>query len=199
INAISDIERTGEECRSKWSYLQSDVKNKVARLKKAGRATGGGVVALPDLTPIEEKVLSIIPTAATEGIAGGIESRIGHDAPASPEAASPARSQSSQSSLSSQSSQSQPASPPPTPMTPVPPQSLLQEELTQGGWVKSGKKRSHKEVVSSNEQVSIERQRLWVKEKRLEIKRQRLRVEEERLDVEKQRLELENEKLEMKR
>ncbi|XP_014676609.1 PREDICTED: uncharacterized protein LOC106816498 [Priapulus caudatus] len=59
--------------RLKWSHLQSEVKKKAAKKRKDERKTGGGPCEVPDLTPIEEKIMAIIPTVAIEGIPGGID------------------------------------------------------------------------------------------------------------------------------
>ncbi|XP_014665060.1 PREDICTED: myb/SANT-like DNA-binding domain-containing protein 4 [Priapulus caudatus] len=66
VNAVSEVERTGEECRKKWQYTQSDVKQKAARRKRDGAATGGGTLNVPDLSPIEEKIASLLPSASTQ-------------------------------------------------------------------------------------------------------------------------------------
>ncbi|XP_052228540.1 uncharacterized protein LOC127842825 isoform X1 [Dreissena polymorpha] len=66
INAVGPG-RSLHEAKRKWVDLKSSTKAKEKKIKKEVGKTGGGPA--PDkLTPLEEKVLTVIPKASIEGV-----------------------------------------------------------------------------------------------------------------------------------
>ncbi|XP_046558951.1 nuclear apoptosis-inducing factor 1-like [Haliotis rubra] len=72
INAVCATNRRAMEVRKKWNDYKCYVKKKSISLKKEQKLTGGGN-APANLTAIEEKVLSMIPTCQIDGVEGGME------------------------------------------------------------------------------------------------------------------------------
>lgn len=183
MNAISGVEQTGKECRSKWQYLQSEVKSKEEKQKQMGTGTKTEKISMPHLMP-EEKNLGRISSSATEEIiATDKESCVVQDNPERFQLPS-AESQLLSSRL---------------PHTLTPSTTATQSQmLMEWQKCKSCKKMKHHEILQSEEFDTIESQRLFLEEERLQTEQQRLAVEEERLQVEKQRLALEKEAADMK-
>ncbi|VDI77133.1 Hypothetical predicted protein, partial [Mytilus galloprovincialis] len=72
VNSISSVVRTITEVKHKWQDLQLKSKKKESERNRLQNLTGGGP-APPALTPLELKVISIIPKVACYGIPGGID------------------------------------------------------------------------------------------------------------------------------
>lgn len=62
---MSEVQRSARECRSKWIYLQSDVRRKAARIKWDKEQGGVRQDTPGEFTEIEEKVLELIQNSAS--------------------------------------------------------------------------------------------------------------------------------------
>ena len=74
VNAVSQVKRSKEEIKRKWTCIKSETKKKNSQHKRSLNKTGGGPVDLsndPDET--ERVVLGILGPTAINGISGGIE------------------------------------------------------------------------------------------------------------------------------
>ncbi|XP_067668034.1 myb/SANT-like DNA-binding domain-containing protein 4 [Haliotis asinina] len=73
INANANTKRDGDEVRKKWTDFRSSVKKKEMTRRREMKKTGGGPCP-QQLSEVEERVASLIPTCQLEGIEGGMES-----------------------------------------------------------------------------------------------------------------------------
>ncbi|VDI77739.1 Hypothetical predicted protein [Mytilus galloprovincialis] len=69
VNAVSQVKRSKEEIKRKWTYIKSETKKKNSQHKRSLNKTGGGPVDLST----ERVVLGILGPTAINGISGGIE------------------------------------------------------------------------------------------------------------------------------
>lgn len=72
INAVAEAQRTLADIRMKWAKMLSKTKQKAATRAAAVKRTGGGEPP-PELSILEEKVLSCIAQESVEGIPGGFD------------------------------------------------------------------------------------------------------------------------------
>lgn len=68
VNASGAVSVTPDKCKTRWEAIKCTVKKQVAGAKAERQATGGGVAAIPELTPLEEKVAATLKDAAIHGI-----------------------------------------------------------------------------------------------------------------------------------
>lgn len=76
VNAVncSNVMRSGEDVKKKWTCMSSESKKKLALNKREQRKTGGG--SLPSnvsITPMDERIEGIIGPTAITGVEGGID------------------------------------------------------------------------------------------------------------------------------
>ncbi|KAL2092732.1 hypothetical protein ACEWY4_012530 [Coilia grayii] len=82
VNSVGlGYRRDGANLRNKWRDYSSVVKCKAAALRREQQKTGAGRSTVPDLTPLEERVLGILGQEAVEGVPGGIDVRHAQGAP----------------------------------------------------------------------------------------------------------------------
>jgi len=73
VNASNtDHSRSVEEIRKKWSTYMSNTKQKVAKIRREARKTGGGPPP-EDISSLEDLVVEIIGDTPIDGIEGGID------------------------------------------------------------------------------------------------------------------------------
>ncbi|XP_045784523.1 uncharacterized protein LOC123880439 isoform X1 [Maniola jurtina] len=71
LNAVGEgVSKSAEQWRRYWIELKAKIKNKAADSRRMARGTGGGPNRLLPLTPIEERILSIIGKVAVQGLEG---------------------------------------------------------------------------------------------------------------------------------
>ncbi|XP_062605946.1 myb/SANT-like DNA-binding domain-containing protein 4 [Saccostrea cucullata] len=69
--------RSAEELKKKWSAICSEGKKKFAKIKREQRKTGGGLLPADcSITPLEEKIQSILGETSTFGVEGGIDTLV---------------------------------------------------------------------------------------------------------------------------
>ncbi|KAL2079809.1 hypothetical protein ACEWY4_025553 [Coilia grayii] len=74
VNSVGlGYRRDGANLRNKWRDYSSVVKCKAAALRREQQKTGAGRTTVPDLTPLEERVLGVLGQEAVEGVPGGID------------------------------------------------------------------------------------------------------------------------------
>ncbi|XP_061192329.1 myb/SANT-like DNA-binding domain-containing protein 4 [Saccostrea echinata] len=80
VNAVNTSHlRTADELKKKWSVLCSETKEKISKLKREEVRTGGGQLPADcSVTPVEDKIQSIIGETAISGIDGGIDTLEGN-------------------------------------------------------------------------------------------------------------------------
>ncbi|XP_034564486.1 nuclear apoptosis-inducing factor 1-like [Notolabrus celidotus] len=67
VNTVSGTERTVPELKKKWSDLKVEAKRRIATHRQSVTATGGGT-GTPELTPLEDRMASILGVASVCGI-----------------------------------------------------------------------------------------------------------------------------------
>ncbi|XP_061179010.1 uncharacterized protein LOC133187606 [Saccostrea echinata] len=75
VNAVNTSHlRTADKLKKKWSVLCSETKKKISKLKQEQVRTGcGQLPADCSVTPVEDKIQSIIGETAISGVDGGID------------------------------------------------------------------------------------------------------------------------------
>jgi DNA-binding transcriptional regulator PaaX len=75
VNAVNtSYVRTADELKKKWSVLCSETKRKLSKLKREQVRTGGGhLPADCALTPLEDKIQSVVGETAISGVDRGID------------------------------------------------------------------------------------------------------------------------------
>ena len=67
------VERTGEEVKKKWVYLESEAKGLAAGKKKSLKMTGGGRAEDGDIYGVDSRILNVIGKVCLEGVEGGVD------------------------------------------------------------------------------------------------------------------------------
>ena len=73
VYAVSGVRRSPSELKKKWSQIKTATKGRVASVSKEQRVTGGGPKLEPDLSEHESRVVSIMGSVCTHGLASGVD------------------------------------------------------------------------------------------------------------------------------
>lgn len=76
VNTVGLHSRTAEECRRKFTLIKSQVKGKIATIRREHNLTGGGQSEAVRLSSFEESAAALLTREQTEGIEDGIDTAI---------------------------------------------------------------------------------------------------------------------------
>lgn len=177
INAVSLVERSVDEIRKKWTDWCSITKAKASKISAEMTKTGSGTSDVVALTPLEEKIASILGRTAIEGIKGGIDAAKRSDGNSQEFSVEVTEIDEGTDNTYISDYERSPSCVSVAAVEPV----------------HKKRKQACRSIIPPAEEseiIKIEREKLEIKRERLQIDRLRLSIEQSRLDTEKRILDL---------
>jgi hypothetical protein len=214
LNAVNGKgDRTGNNVRKKWYDLSNETKRKEVNKRKDQKKTGGGKPDSDPITPLEEKIISVISKTLIEGIKDGVDTASENiefeivneeeeDEEINVEEVTDDAASTS-TNLNTNCSSTTCTSTPTISEDKVPASSInlnKRRKLNFEGDDKeqSAKPKSTKPNTSKHSStllIDIEKEKLEIDKRRLAMEEQRLTMEERRLNLEERRLQFEEQRL----